>query len=140
MLPKYLLLVKLGTCMSSTRITEHTGVDRKFKICYSTLPFLHWDIKGSEKIKDVATDTKLSISRLLITYFKFRAFSTPMWISLYLGSANYLPAQLLSCTDTAIFLASIHSFPLEFKCSNVRFFKPILFKYFQTLIQDFFFF
>lgn len=55
------------------------------------------------------------------------------------GNANYLPAQLLSCTDTAIFLASIHSFPLEFKCLNVRFFKPILFKYFQTLIQDFFF-
>lgn len=40
MLPKYLLFVKLGTCMSSIRITEHTGVDRKFKICYSTLLFL----------------------------------------------------------------------------------------------------
>ena len=142
MLPKYLLLVNLGTYMSSTRITEHTGVGRKFKICYSTLPFFalrHQRLREDKgcsyrhKIKYLQNQTRHHFLQVQSFFYTSVNLTMP-------SSANCLPIQLLSCTGTAIFLASLHSFPLESKCLNVRFFKPILFKYFQTLIQDFFFF
>ena len=142
MLPKYLLLVNLGTYMSSTRITEHTGVGRKFKICYSTLPFFalrHQRLREDKgcsyrhKIKYLQNQTRHHFLQVQSFFYTSVNLTMP-------SSANCLLAQLLSCTGTAIFLASLNLFPLESKCLNVRFFKLILFKYFQTLIQDFFFF
>lgn len=141
MLPKHLLLVNLGTCMSSIRITEHSGVGRKFKICYSTLPCFalrHQRLREDKgcsyrhKIKYLQNQTRHHLLQVQSFFYTSVNLTVP-------SSANCLPAQLLSCTDIAIFLASLHSFPLESKCLNIRFFKPILFKYFQTLIQDFFF-
>lgn len=123
MLPKYLLFVKLGTCTSSVRITEHTGVDRKFKICYSTLLFLQLknqrlrEDKGCSyrhKIKYLQNQTPHHLLQVQSFFYPSVNLTMP-------GSANCLPAQLLFCTAPAIFLASLHPFPLESKCLNARF-------------------
>jgi len=126
--------------MSSVRTIEHTRVERKLRIWYSTIPFpqlRNWRLGEDKGYSYGHRITCFQNWKFLVTWLQVQSSFHNTNVSLtVLGGTRCFPAQIFPCTGIAVSVPSLTRPFLEYQMFESQIIDTSYLKYFQTLTQD----